>query len=161
MGYDFYIVGENRAIRGTGPKDTLFLSALQGASVIDTMAHFGMTVEKDRPQFPSLEDYGLGLIHLSDTADLTEDQEKAKAAFVAAFHGVREAAADQPEAIPAYKVRLSMGYWVTPSEIAAALNRYEAHPNYDCAELPFGDQTWARWIAFLRVAKAAGGLRTL
>ncbi|MFF7613500.1 hypothetical protein [Streptomyces lavendulae] len=161
MGYDFYIVGEDRAIRGAGPRDNLSLSALQGASVIDTMAHFGMTVETDRPQWPTLDQYGLQLAHLSDTADLTEDQKKAKTAFVAAYQGVREAADDEPEAIPAYKLRFCDGYWVTPSEIAAALNRYEAHPNYDCAELPFGDQTWARWIAFLRAAKAAGGLRTL
>ncbi|WP_327413842.1 hypothetical protein OG429_13425 [Streptomyces sp. NBC_00190] len=161
MGYDFFIVGENRAIRGTGPNDSLYLSAFQGASVIDTMAHFGMTVEKDRPQWPTFEEYGVDPADFSDTADLTEERQKAKAAFVAAYQAVREAADDEPDAIPAYKLRFCDGFWVTPSEIAAALNRYEAHPNYDCAELPFGDQTWARWIAFLRVAQAAGGLRTV
>ncbi|THA38104.1 hypothetical protein [Streptomyces sp. A1547] len=161
MSYDFFIVGENRAIRGGGPNDTLYLSGLQGASVLDTMAHFGMTVETDRPQWPTLEEYGVELAHLSDTAELTEEQQSAKAAFVAAYQGVREATEEQPEGIPAYKLRYNDGFWTTPDEIAAALARYEAHPNYDCAELPFGDQTWARWVAFLRVAQAAGGLRTL
>lgn len=161
MGYDFYIVGKDRAIRGTGPRDNLNLSALQGASVLDTMAHFGMTVEKDRPHWPTLEAYGLQPAHLSDTADLTEEQQRAKAAFVAAYQGVREAADDQPEGIPAYKLRFCDSFWTTPDEIAAALARYEAHPRYDCAELPFGDQTWSRFLAFLRAAQTAGGLRTL
>ncbi|MGW4505866.1 hypothetical protein ACWENO_14630 [Streptomyces sp. NPDC004436] len=160
MSYDFFIVNEDRAVRGMGPNDSLYLSGLQGASVIDTMAHFGMTVEKDRPQWPTLEEYGVEIAELSITASLTEERTKARDAFVAAYQGVREATDEHPEGIPAYKIRYNDGFWTTPDEIAAAFARYEAHPSYDASELPFGDHTWARWITFLRVAQAAGGLRT-
>lgn len=78
----------------------------------------------------------------------------------AAQHAAQDASHPEPTGIPEYKLSHSCALLITVAEITAALDRYDAHPGVAMAEAPLGDPTWRDWIAFLRRAKAHGGLRT-
>ncbi|MFE7129317.1 hypothetical protein ACFVIM_00460 [Streptomyces sp. NPDC057638] len=127
---------------------------------LDAMNNFGMLVDLAFPTPPGPSAYGLSPEHFQPgyRADLAVASRVAE--FRSAYQSFLDAAEPQPTGIPRYKLTHHEGFLTTAAEITAALTAYEAHPHAAVAEIPIGDQTWPRWIAFLRRAKEHGGLRT-
>ncbi|MGW6393292.1 hypothetical protein ACWFR1_22925 [Streptomyces sp. NPDC055103] len=159
MGYDIYIQGrDGKPLPGS--ENYQRFSFFDMPSVLDAMFSFGMTTEVALPTFPPLADFGLTR---EDFRNRTESDPKVKeriAAYDAAYRATLDIAEPEPAGIPECKLKYNDGFLVTVAEIAAALNRYDAHPGVDNAESPVGDPSWRNWTALLRRARTYGGLRT-
>ncbi|WP_435970254.1 hypothetical protein [Streptomyces sp. Qhu_M48] len=159
MGYDIYIQGRDGKSL-LGPENYIRFTYFQMPGVLDAMDNFGMTVEVAEPTYPKLADFQLSREDFGIERESHPEVKERIDAFRDAYQAVKDAADEEPTAIPRYKLAFNAGFLVTVPELAAALRSYEAHPSVDIAEMPLGDPTWRTWTAFLRRAKTYGGLRT-
>ncbi|GAO08668.1 hypothetical protein TPA0598_04_03040 [Streptomyces lydicamycinicus] len=159
MGYDIYIqTPDGKPAEGDENYFRFAITAMP--RTLDAMSNFGMLVDLPIPSYPTLAAYGLKREDFQPGAKPDQATATRIAEYRAAYQAVTDAAEPDPTGIPAYKLAWSDGFLVTVAEISAALATYEAHPQVEIAEMPVGDPTWRRWIAFLRRARAHGGLRT-
>jgi hypothetical protein len=156
VGYDIYIQTHDGK-RAEGDGNYFRLGYFQMPRTLDAMRNFGMLEELALPSYPELSAYGLTR---EDFIKPDAAAENRIAEFRSAYLAVKDASQAEPKGIPTYKLTYNDGFLVTIAEITAALTTYEAHPHVDIAEMPVGDPTWRNWIAFLRRARAHGGLRT-
>jgi hypothetical protein len=159
VGFDIYIQTPDGKC-ADGDENYFRFAWTQMPRTLDAMSNFGMLTELPLPVFPDLSAFGLEWKDLRPGVEHDPGTLNRIAEFRSAFLAARDASEREPNGIPRYKLDRNDGYLVTPAEITAALAAYEAHPQVAIAELPIGDPTWSRWIAFLRRAKTLGGLRT-
>ncbi|MFE9553133.1 hypothetical protein ACFYOD_06575 [Streptomyces sp. NPDC006703] len=159
MGYDIYILNPDDTY-AEGDDNYFRFAYTAMPRTLDTMHNFGMLVELPIPEAPSLEAYGLSVEQLKPDYRADTATAKRLAEYRAAGLALLRAAPSRPAGITSYKLRYNEGFVVTPAEITAALAAYEAHPHAAMTELPVGDQTWSRWVSFLRRASERGGFRT-
>lgn len=159
MGYDIYLLDTNGRVR-TGIQDSFYLNALQAASVLDAMTNFGMVTEVELPVWPEPGAFSLTRAELYVGEQATPEQAARIQQYRTAQADASRWSEPDPQGIPRGKLT-GPGRIITPSEVKAALDTYEAHPHYEIAEMPVGDVMWMRWTAFLRRARDLGGLRVL
>ncbi|WSQ08946.1 hypothetical protein OG604_14870 [Streptomyces sp. NBC_01231] len=159
MGYDIYIQTPNGR-RAEGEENHFRFEVASRLRALDTMRHFGMLADLPYPSLPLPSTYGLTDRDLEPGVKHDLNTTNRIAEYTSAYRAVMDAAEPKPTGIPTYKLAYNDGSLVTVTEITAALTAYEAHPGVAIAEVPMGDPTWRLWVAFLRRAKADGGLRT-
>jgi hypothetical protein len=159
VGYDIYIHTSNGRLAG-GEENYFRFELGPRLRALDTMSHFGMLTDLPYPSMPLPSAYGLTETDLDPGVEHDLNTANRIAEYTSAYRAVMDAAEPKPKGIPKFKLAYNDGSLVTVSEITAALTAYEAHPSVAIAEVPMGDPTWPLWIAFLRRAKAHGGLRT-
>ncbi|XUM00299.1 hypothetical protein ACQ86F_25650 [Streptomyces venezuelae ATCC 10712] len=157
MGYDIYVL-DREAKLISGPENYFRIGYFQMPSFLDAMGNFGMITQAPLPT-PKAADFQLTPEDFLHTAENAPEVADRRAAYRAAFEAALEMADPEPTGIPAYKLKYNDGFRITVAEITAALDRYDAHPGVEAAELPLGDPSWREWTAFLRRAKTYGGLR--
>ncbi|MEU2558415.1 hypothetical protein ABZ626_03570 [Streptomyces longispororuber] len=160
MGYDIYIQTADGKQPLQGDEKYFHFAYTAMPRTLDAMHNFGMLIELPVPDQPKLSDFGLTGKDLQPGTDPSPEVQARIDAFRAAYFAVKDVAQPEPKGIPAYKLRYNDGFLTTVGEITAALATYEAHPHVAMAEMPVGDLTWPRWVAFLRRARAHGGFRT-
>ncbi|MDQ0602022.1 hypothetical protein QF037_006367 [Streptomyces canus] len=159
MGYDIYIQTSDGKY-AEGDENYFQFAYTAMPRTLDAMNNLGMLVELPIPSYPELSAYGLTRQDLQPDTEPDLNTVNRIAEFRTAYQAAKDASEPKPAGIPRYKLSYNDGFLVTVAEITVALAAYDAHPGVAIAEMPVGDPTWGRWIAFLRRAQAHGGLRT-
>ncbi|MFF3493758.1 hypothetical protein ACFYWS_20665 [Streptomyces sp. NPDC002795] len=120
-------------------------------SLIDAMTELGMAVELPHPAWPNPDDMGVSVEEaralVASGAELPSGVQRQ----VDGERAARTGEADDPQGIPAYKLRTNDAWQVTPNEITAALAALGRAP-----EQP-QDGLWPHWVDYLRRARERGG----
>ncbi|MER6605994.1 hypothetical protein ABT282_08760 [Streptomyces sp. NPDC000927] len=140
-----------RAVIQADPSDYQTNSVGLGV-ILESMGKLGMVHEAPRPAFPTLGEFGLDGHPDPEDDQLTAEQQ----AFLVAYEEVFSTDSGTGP-IPWYK--LDDDPWViTPREVKAALEVYDATPEELRREVSSQGDWWGRFVVFLRGVPDRGGM---